>query len=402
MYSCQYAFHSVGIVLGSFIEKAFGPRMAILGGSVISCIGLGLSYFFVRYSFWLLMLTFGVLYGFATGLLYVVASICVLRWLPKWAGVATGITSGGIGVSYFVFSPLQTGFINPSDQYPDVAPRLENPDEKYFTQSELIERVPYIFLIEGLVFGVLSVLASVFMVNPSPDNALKESPHQITISATPQSNALTPSQLLRKLNFYLLWFISLINIVNIGFIIALFKSYGLEVVKASDYFLTAVGIASGFFSLFGRVAFGVLADRVDCKFGFIIQSGTLLVFFLTLYTTAFEWPIMYFIWICGIFMCNGGYSTLYNVTVLRNFGKEHLNANYAMLSTNLIVGITLSGIISDFFLDSLGWYGMFMVLSGACFIQLICALMLRTEEITSKRYTLEIFNVLYTFSESIQ
>ena len=390
MYSCLYALYSIGIVLGSFIERAIGPRMSVLIGGSLAAAGLCLSYFAVDYSFWLLMVTFGAMYGFGTGLIFIAAILCVMRWLPKWAGIANGFVTSGTGLSTFIFSPLQTGFINPSNKHPDYAPYAENTDEKYFTQTEIINDFPYIFLIEGSIFILFTLLTSIFMVNPEPDvNEYKQSS-----STAKQESNLKPIQLIKKLNFYAVWLIATINTLNFGIFVSLYKSYGLEVVNASDYFLTISGVVSGFTTVTGRLVFGLLADRIDYKFGFVIQSAVTSVFLLTLYTTSLELPIMYFIWVCGIFLCYGGYATLFSITVLKCFGEEHVNANYAVTCTSNLVGVILSGVISDFCLSFTGWLGMFWLMGGASLVQLILSLMITPTIYTTKRYTFNIYSIL--------
>ena len=396
MYSCQYAVLSVGIILGSFIERTLGPRLTILLGGGLTSMGLCLSYIVVKHSFWLLMLTFGAMYGLGTGLMYVGVILCVMKWLPKWSGTASGFVTSGAGFSNFVFSPIQTGLINPSDKRPDYAPYADNPDEKYFTQREIINTVPYLFLLQGLIVAVFMILMSIFMVSPTLDSTKEErSSHKPTPSlVTEQQNNLKPVQMVTKLNFYRVWFISLINVSTFGVFVSLYKSYGLEVVNASDYFLTVLGIVSGFSNIIGRFFFGLFADFCDFKFGFVLQSATMATILLTLYITSLQLPAMYFIWICGVFLCYGGYCSLLNVAMIKRFGEKHLNANFAIMMTSVLVGVILSGAISDFSLSSFGWLGMFWLLSGTCLIQFFLSLMITLTVYKTKRYNFNVHSIL--------
>ena len=69
---------------------------------------------------------------------------------------------------------MQTGLINPSDKHPDYALYADNPDEKYFTQSEIINSVPCLFLLQGLIIAVFMILMSIFKVSPTSDSAKEE------------------------------------------------------------------------------------------------------------------------------------------------------------------------------------------------------------------------------------
>ena len=400
IYSCQVSLFSVGFIVGSFVEKSLGPRVSTLIGGSMTGIGLCLSAAAIKYSFWLLMLTFGIFYSFGLGMLYAISVVCVIKWLPKWAGISTGIVISGNGFSIFAFAAFQTGLINPSNKSPDDAPYADNPDEMYFSQDELLDKVPYTLLIEGIVFLVMLPFVGIFMVLPSPVATDPEAFTEIELNSTVKKIAvkdgLSPSQIMKRFDFYLLWSISAINITSFGVILSLYKTYGLEVVKASDYFLTIVGIVAGIAGIIGRICFGLLADRIDHKFAFILQSALMAIFLLSLYVTSLKLSVMYLIWISGIFLCYGGYLTMFGVAVLKCFGEKYLNANYAILYTNPIVGSIISGIISDYCVDFLEWHGTFILLGVLSGIQLIFSILLTNHKTiaTVKKYTLEFHDVI--------
>ena len=183
--------------------------------------------------------------------------LCAEQWLPNRAGVGIGFCTSGVGFSGLVFSSIQTAFINTSNESPNVSPYDSNPDEKYFSQSNIIEKVPYIFLIQGVISLVLLSVISLFLVNTTDSKTSKETPE-----LSNQSNA-KPLTLLTESNCYLQLTLIVLNTVTWTIISSLYKTYGLEVLNVSDFFLTSLGIVSGIFNFFGRLLFGFIADCTD-------------------------------------------------------------------------------------------------------------------------------------------
>lgn len=147
-------------------------------------------------------------------------------------------------------------------------------------------------------------------------------------------------------------------------------------VKSSDQFLSITGIVAGVGSLLGRFLFGVLADKVDHKIAFVVNSSLMAVLLFTLYTTSLQWSAMYIIWVSGINLSFGGFNVLTGVAALRDFGGKHLNANYALLFSSCIPGALIAGFVSDYCIDFLGWYGTFLFLGGLACIQLLGSLLM--------------------------
>ena len=66
--------------------------------------------------------------------------------------------TAGFGLGAFAISPLQTKFINPDN--------LKVDSQGFFTQRELLERVPEMFLLLSFIFAVLQLLALIFIAEP--------------------------------------------------------------------------------------------------------------------------------------------------------------------------------------------------------------------------------------------
>ena len=160
-----YAFALGGLgcsmFFGGLMERRLGPRISTLIGCGIMSLGVFLSYVAVRVSFWLLLLTYGVLFGVGVGIAYVGPLACAMRWMPRWKGLMAGLVLAGYGLGALVFTPIQTAFINPHNH---------RPEGDVFTQAEVLDRVPSVFLLLGGLYILLQVVGSLLIVDPSEES----------------------------------------------------------------------------------------------------------------------------------------------------------------------------------------------------------------------------------------
>ena len=168
VYAFQAAGQGTSMVIGGILEKRFGPRLVTLFGGWLMSLGVLLSYLAIQKSFWILLLTYGAMFGLGVGLAYVPPIACAMRWLPKYKGVATGIVVSGFGLSALIFNAIQTAYINPWNYQPKI--QNENSEEKYFEHSDLLNRVPNIFLILGGLYALMQLIGAIFLVNPPPSD----------------------------------------------------------------------------------------------------------------------------------------------------------------------------------------------------------------------------------------
>lgn len=200
VFTCQSVFFVAGVLVGSLTERLIGPRISTIIGGVGTGLGILLTIISIKYSFWMLMVTYGALYGFGNGFLYSVAAVFVIKWVPNWAGLASGFSTSGIGLGIIVFSALQSNVVNPSNKYPNDVPYPNKPDEAYFSQEDLLDKLVDSFLIQGLLIIIVTLVVSIFMVYPVPDDQATTKDHNRA-----NKTGLHPCVTLTKLNFYVVW-----------------------------------------------------------------------------------------------------------------------------------------------------------------------------------------------------
>ena len=412
VFAGQIAGQGLSMAFGGLLEKRFGPRLVSLLGGWFMSLGVFLSYFAIQESFWLLLLTYGLMFGLGIGVAYIGPISCAMRWLPKWKGVATGIVVSGFGLSALFFDTIESEYINPHNKNPDKAPYEDYPKEKYFTQPDVIDRVPSVFLVLSGLFAFIQILGAIFLVNPPPpeDNAVeyqpltdsesvsvkdeskeKESGDIPCLELTAASAGTVASKtddnekskeaaasscrvclsfkddlakLLKRPDFYILWLMFFCIGIICTFTASLYKSFGFEIVTSDDTLLSLMGAIGAIFNCLGRIVWGLTADLTDYNFAFVLQ-GSLMIFLISnLYAAGLAGKGLFFVWICGIFFCIGGYFSLFPSISASLFGSKNSSMNYGILFTANSVGSLAGAFISQWLVRLLQWYGVFFMLSG--------------------------------------
>ena len=452
VFACQLIGQGAGMILGGLSERRFGPRIVTLVGSGVMCLGVLFTSLTIKFSFWLMLVTYGFVFGGGLGLAYICPLVCIMRWLPKWKGLASGIVLAGDGLSALIFVSVQTVYINPDNLSPNYSPSENVISESYFAQEALIGRVPNFFLLQGGILAVMQLLGCLFIVNPlppkgaedegekialkefttstahdkplqekseseQPDEATKESqpiledlekkltsvkqdslsPGHTSECASPlkkhasgtsspliseratslvhdildSCKDITPVGMFKRLDFYLIWIMFLLGGVCYSFVITLYKSFAFAEVTMDDYFLSLVGSISAIFNMLGRVVWGLIADWTDYKFSLTLQGGVMTILLLTFYSTAIGGEVEFFIWMCALFFCVGGYLSLFPMATASCFGQTHMGTNYGIMYTALVVANVLMAFLAHLLRDLITWYALIYTVAGSSSIYLL-------------------------------
>ena len=164
VFACALVGQGGSMFVGGWMVKKIGPRWTTLIGGWLMSVGVGLSYFTIKVSFWLLLVTYGLLFGVGVGIAYIGPLNSAMNWMPKWKGLANGIVVAGFGFGAFVFNYVQTFFINPHN----LEVVKDDHGDKYFTDPELVSRVPMVFIILAATYAVMQLVGSLLITNP-PD-----------------------------------------------------------------------------------------------------------------------------------------------------------------------------------------------------------------------------------------
>ena len=402
----QFISFSFGILLGGLLEKKLGPRVVTLLGGFTSCVGTSAAFYLIDKSFYFLLVTYGFFEGTGIGIIYIATLGCAMKWLPRYKGIGAGIVSAGTGAGALFFDVLQTSFINQHNRLPDCTQSyFDGVSEQYYTQQEILIRVKIMFLVTVGCYVVLLAIGSLFLCDPHPSyqqyqrtktditrcsngglqmNNTSTSLHMIAekekLSKSDDDNndeSIAPKVMVKRLSFYVLWIKCCIGSSISTFILSLYKTFGLEMVTQDDIFLATVGAGGAVSTILGKLIFGVLQDYTDNEVSMVLQSGTLSFFLLTMYATSAVGRVMYFIWVCVIFFAIGGfYSLIASVPAVR-YGEKHMLVNYGLINTGDFVAQILATLFSSqYIIDQINWYGVFLLFGGVSTFDFILATIL--------------------------
>jgi OFA family oxalate/formate antiporter-like MFS transporter len=325
MYACA------GVLTGWLLDR-FAPRWIMIGGILLTSAGLILASF-IKTPLGL-YLSYGVLVGAGSaGCGMVVTSVTIGKWFDRYRGIATGISSMGIGVGTMLMAPL-AGYI-----------------VKYYGWRNG-------FLIIGLMLLAVGIFISYFFMgkyDPAqigllpdgdiPDQDIKNIPGAVKLK---EKASLKP--VLMTFQFWILVFCNVCAVMTVMMTFNLQIAYaihnGINELEAA----AALGII-GISGSCGKFFFGWLSDRVgDAKYTASAGFGIMAIGMFILYNAQTVGILYGYALIYGF-----GYGSLAPVMpymISDRFGREAMGAAYGVLiffATGLggSVGPLLGGYIYD-------------------------------------------------------
>ena len=117
----------------------------MLLGCMIFSSGAALTYWTLDMGLPWVAVTYGFVSALGQGIALIPTMTIGMRWFPNNKGMAMGIVVGGFGGGAFIFNQIQTAILNPNN----IAPSEKTDSGDYFTDEELLMKVPSLMLILG-------------------------------------------------------------------------------------------------------------------------------------------------------------------------------------------------------------------------------------------------------------
>ena len=337
---------------GFWIER-FGERALFSVGGLL----VGASWVLGSYaaSPMQLYLTYGLLAGLGTGIIYIGIVGLMVKWFPDRRGFATGMVAAGYGFGAIVFTfPVDSAI--KANGY----------------QSTLITF--------GLIFGVVLLITAQLLRRPPSDwKPLKLAAVQAVVVQT--SRQYSPKEMLRTPIFWLMFVM-----------MAMMSTGGLMVTSQISVFAREFGVASvlvyGLAALplaltvdrvlngVTRPFFGWVSDRIGREntmaLAFFLEAGAV---FLLL---SFKEDALAFVLLSGlVFFGWGEIFSLFPSTLTDTYGAEHGTTNYGFLYIAQGIGSVLGGPVAAMLHDKLGsWVPVFYIVISLDILTAILALLI--------------------------
>ncbi|MGF6855700.1 oxalate/formate MFS antiporter [Paraburkholderia sp. CI3] len=304
---------------GKLIDR-FGPRMPISIGTAMA----GLSWILASqvHSAPMLYLTYGVIGGLGTGIVYVGVVGLMVRWFPTRRGFAAGAVAAGYGMGAIVTTfPIATSL-----------------------QTRGIEATLWMF---GIAFAVVGLLASQGLrVPPSHDDAAGSAGSAGSISA-PTVASFRPSQTLKTPLFWLMFAMMTMMSTSGLMVTSQMATFAADfgVTKVLVFGLAALPLAltiDRFTNGLTRPLFGWVSDKVGREntmfFAFALEGVAMALWLLT------RDNAVLFVLLSGVvFFGWGEIFSLFPATLTDTFGTRHATENYGWLYISQGIGSIFGG-----------------------------------------------------------
>ncbi|GFN82638.1 oxalate:formate antiporter-like isoform x1 [Plakobranchus ocellatus] len=412
------------------LEKIFGLRWTGIIAMVMFNAAVFGSAWSQQVSIILTAVMYGALLGTGAGISSSVTIQMVSGWAPEKAAVLVALTSGTATLLSVVQNQIITAFVNPNNLKPDanIGPKT------YFSQREILDRVPSVLLIHGAITMGLQLIGYLLISNPpkpsheaTADTAVLEkhsadeleewaansSSHtkndqsmkdygsnslsKTGIDALDLSNhsrddrigdfnietveekeetnniySYTPKEVLRSPVFYAVCFFGIA--IEYGLLLKanFYKKFALLYIH-NDKYLTLVGTLVPIISTGSRVLFGTLMDKslLSLKDVAIIGLSLNCVLCAFWYISARVNAILYMFLVLGLAAAQSLMYVVLPTAALRLFGPVHLSTNYGLLASCTFICSILSPVITSPFLHAFGWPWVFIT-GSVCSLLVLC------------------------------
>ena len=325
----------------AYLVDRFGPKLLISAGAILS----GGSWVLAAQaeSLTALYITYGIIGGFGTGIIYVGIIGLMVRWFPDRRGLATGLAAAGYGFGAFFTS---------------------------FPIDSMIKSSGYqhTLVVWGIIQGIIGVAAAIGLRTP-PEDYRPEGYDPATVQTEMQSKrSFTPVEMLQNPIFYLLFIMmtmmstsGLMVVSNVGPFAKEFKVADVLVLgmAALPLSLTLSRVTNGL----TRPFFGWVSDHIGREstmaLAFALEAVAILVLFAFI-----DQPAMFVVLTGLVFFGWGEIFSLFPSTLTDTFGPKFAATNYGFLYIAQGVGSIFGGPAAAYLKQWTGsWTAVFIVVA---------------------------------------
>jgi MFS transporter, OFA family, oxalate/formate antiporter len=338
---------------GALIDR-FGPRLLLSVGGVLT----GLSWVLAGQVSTLngLYLTYGLLGGIGTGIVYIGVVGHMVQWFPDRRGLATGAIAAGYGMGALLTTFPIAGVLATAGY-----------------RAVLVQF--------GVIFGVVGFLAAQGLRRPvwSPPSIENRQPGQSR--STPQGDVVhfRPGEMIRTSLFWLM-FSMMTMMSTAGLMVtsqmgAFTRDFGMADIPVFGFPLLPLALSlDRVTNGLTRPFFGWVSDRIG-------RENTMFIAFalegaaMTLWLVTRDNPVLFVLLSGLVFFGWGEIFSLFPSTLTDTFGSRHATANYGCLYMAQGVGSILGGPVSAYLHQATGsWIPVFVVIIAMNFATAILAL----------------------------
>ncbi len=322
-FSLLLATLTIGSVIGGKLAAKYSTRAVVITGGVILSIGFFLASFVTADAAWVLWVTYGVMGGVGMGFTYSTTIACSQKWFPEKKGFVTGLIVSALGFGGVIFTPI-------------VEKLIQN-----FGGTEVGELNT--FKVLSVIFLVVCTIGGLFLKNP-PEDFFKSQVASSTESKVVETAEYTPSQVLRKPQFYIITFTLMLacmgGLMMIGFAKPIAVAKGLA--ETATIGVLIISMCNSM----GRLFWGMISDKIGRKNTILtLLAGTaVLSLFVNLASGYFIFAL---IGLIGFFY--GGFLSTFPALTADLFGAKNMATNYGMVLIGFGAGAIASSTVAGYY-----------------------------------------------------
>lgn len=307
------------------IERKTGPRITAIIGAVLFSSGYLLASFSGG-NFILILLGIGILSGSGMGFGYVTVLVNIVRWFPGRRGLAAGIVVAGFAGGALLLSLIAQPILDSGVYILDV------------------------FRIVAIVYGVLFLLAALFMSSPGLSGD------------KPPERPVGVRVLVKDRRFWVLFYTFFAGSFSGLLLIGNLKPLGVFYGVSENATLTAVVLLS-IGNAAGRILWGQVYDKAGGRRSVLMALALLSFFFLLLIPgVRSDFAFLALAFIIG--SCFGANFVLYAADVTHIYGIDQLGIIYPVVSLAYGIAGIVGPVVGGYIFDISGSYYPSIVLSA--------------------------------------
>ncbi|GAB4313722.1 MAG: OFA family MFS transporter [Bacteroidales bacterium] len=337
VFAIGLASFAVFMVFAGKKLNSWGPQALAWIGGIILGLGYLLAGLLGGTNFTALLLLIGLIGGAGIGFAYVVPIAVGMRWFPDKKGMITGLAVAGFGFGALLWVKLAGSW------------------------GHLIDSIGLssTFTAYGIAFAVMVIIGGLWMKFPpagwKPEGYVEAGSGD---AGTADDREFTSSEMLSKIQFYLIFFTFVFSAGAGLMSIGLMKLYPMEALQANGFTPEQASAIAGtamavFFSLangLGRILWGLLSDKLGRKTSIITMTAIQgIVVILFTFMAGHEWLLYLGATLIGFNF--GGNFALFPTITADTFGAKNVGQNYPWVFLAYgfggIIGPILGGKLGD-------------------------------------------------------
>ena len=314
--------NSVGpitMIGGGFVNDRIGPKWVLVAAGIL--FGLGMIGSGFATSVPMLILTYGLGVGLGCGMAYGTIVSNAVKFFPDKSGLAGGLTTACYGGSSIIIPIIASAMLRTM-------------------------HVTMAFRILGAVMGLI-VIASAFVIEAAPAG--------FTAGMKVSSNAQAPSNdvdwrgMLQERSFYLMLMTLTCGAFAGMMIISQASPIAQQMMGFSPEKAAAVVSLLALFNMLGRLASGMLSDRLGALGTMRLTFGISIIAGIMLFFCTDQSPAIFYVGLAFAGFGFGSIMGIYPGFTAQKFGRKYNSVNYGIM----FIGFALAGFLGPMIMNTL-------------------------------------------------